>query len=505
MTLTGNFNSPGTNTVSLIALDNNGFYATNSFTLGFAFVDHPPTISVILNQATPQGVPVGPLTFTVNDVGGLDQGSLDSLTVSAYTDSVSQKVLPTSNILLQKLSSTTYTLTLFPIAQGIANVLVTVSDGTKTTTNTFSVLVEQPAMVLASNLGGMTVAAGGLGAPYPDLINFSGLLGKVSGVQVTLFDIGYVNPSHLNVLLVSPDANYAPVLIMGHAGGSSPMANTTLILADTATTTLPGSGPVISGAYKPINYGSQATFPGSSTNNPKPGPYTSTLGSLIGSNPNGNWSLFVYDDGSAQGGFISGGWQLAVQTSPDVLGVPGTPSTPENTTGDVTVTVGDNETDPSIVVTTGVLTNASLIANITGQNGTGATRTLAITPTRGNTARPSFRSMPTTDWYRQAPRSSSPSIKSYTRPSLPAWQQASTRRRPRPSRPLSRSGVRRTTATSRSPRILRTQPSFPIPISRCLAPPSSPPDPAAAAPALPTALRSPSSPPGSLPETSRWT
>ena len=397
VTLTGNKNSPGSNVVTLVAEDNNGFFGTNTFNYNLAFVDHPPTITVILNQQTYQGAPIGPVSFSVGDLGGLDQLDLGHLTVLAYSDAVSQKVLPTSNIVLQQVADgflTNYTLTIFPIAQGVANVLVTVSDstpgtnsltilGTRTTTNTFSVLVQPPAYVLASNLGGIPVAANSPATPYPSVINLSGLVGQVSHVQVTLFDIGYANPSKLNVLLVSPGATnvaYPPVLLMSGVGGSSPTANTTLLLDPSATSPLPSSGPLLSGAYQPANYSGYVQFPGYNTNNPLPGPYTTSLGSLNGSNPNGNWSLYVYDNGSAQGGSIGGGWQLTVLTSPNLQPIAGF-STPENTVGDVIVTVGDNEQNPSTTVTLSPSgTNSALIQSWT-VSGSGAARTLAITPT----------------------------------------------------------------------------------------------------------------------------
>ena len=50
VTFTGNPDQYGTNTVSLIATDNNGFKATNTFTLAVTFSDHAPTISFIEKQ-----------------------------------------------------------------------------------------------------------------------------------------------------------------------------------------------------------------------------------------------------------------------------------------------------------------------------------------------------------------------------------------------------------------------------------------------------------------------
>ena len=42
------------------------------------------------------------------------------------------------------------------------------------------------------------------------------------------------------------------------------------------------------------------------------GPYGSTLSVFDTTDPNGTWSLFVYDDASFDVGTISGGWSLDI-------------------------------------------------------------------------------------------------------------------------------------------------------------------------------------------------
>ena len=43
-------------------------------------------------------------------------------------------------------------------------------------------------------------------------------------------------------------------------------------------------------------------------------PYGSTLASLIGGNPNGDWELFVQGDTPDFGGIISNGWSVTLTT-----------------------------------------------------------------------------------------------------------------------------------------------------------------------------------------------
>jgi uncharacterized repeat protein (TIGR01451 family) len=48
---------------------------------------------------------------------------------------------------------------------------------------------------------------------------------------------------------------------------------------------------------------------------PPPPPYGSTLAALNGSNPNGNWQLFIQDDSMFDSGVISNGWVLTLTTA----------------------------------------------------------------------------------------------------------------------------------------------------------------------------------------------
>ena len=67
------------------------------------------------------------------------------------------------------------------------------------------------------------------------------------------------------------------------------------------------------------------------------GPHGGTLADLNGGDPNGTWSLFVVDDFFTDGGNITGGWSVTIETSLGLvdLEIDGyyEPSTPDNFSG----------------------------------------------------------------------------------------------------------------------------------------------------------------------------
>jgi hypothetical protein len=91
-------------------------------------------------------------------------------------------------------------------------------------------------------------------------------------------------------------------------GGSPDVINITLSLDDEA----PDSGPIIGGTFKPTDVDGLLPpdeFPSSA-------PSLANDAALSGFdrlNPNGTWSLYVYDDFSGLVGEFAGGWSLKVK------------------------------------------------------------------------------------------------------------------------------------------------------------------------------------------------
>jgi uncharacterized delta-60 repeat protein/uncharacterized repeat protein (TIGR01451 family) len=158
-----------------------------------------------------------------------------------------------------------------------------------------------------------TATSVGRATPYPSTIVISNLPGTITKVTVTLNNLTHDYPDDIDILLVSPTGQ--KVTLMSDAGGFNPLSNCILTLDDAASSPLPDTAQITSGAYRPANYagaGTADSFPP-----PAPaGPYdNSLLSSFIGIDPNGTWSLYVVDDAEGQSGNIAGGWSLNLTTT----------------------------------------------------------------------------------------------------------------------------------------------------------------------------------------------
>lgn len=148
----------------------------------------------------------------------------------------------------------------------------------------------------------------GPASPYPSTIAVSGLTGTVSKVTVTLTNLSHTYPDDIALLLTGPGNRF--VMLMSGAGGGNPVGNLSLTFDDEAAEGLPDNTLISSGSYQPTRFSVLASLPA-----PAPvGPYLSSLAGFNGIDPNGDWSLYAYDDGTSDSGQILGGWSLSLTT-----------------------------------------------------------------------------------------------------------------------------------------------------------------------------------------------
>jgi hypothetical protein len=174
-------------------------------------------------------------------------------------------------------------------------VVFTTAQGVRANTFTFS----NPAPIVINDSGPAT--------PYPATVTVTGLNVPILDLNIVLNGFSHTFPSDVGVLLVGPGGQ--KVVLMDGAGGFTPVSNASIIFDDEASSSLPASGGIPSGIYKPTNF-----FPADTFDPPAlaAGPYGSQLSVFDNKLPNGTWSLFVRDFSAGDGGFLSGGFGLQI-------------------------------------------------------------------------------------------------------------------------------------------------------------------------------------------------
>lgn len=193
-----------------------------------------------------------------------------------------------------------------------------------------------------SNPASITIpglAPSGPASPYPSEISVSGLQGTVTDVRVRLTGFGHTYPSDVDFLLVGPTGQ-SVILSADRNVARPPVAGVTLNLSDAATrgmTMLDGPrAPYVSGSFKPTdNSDAPIVFP-----SPAPvAPYVATLSTLDGTNPNGDWELFINDRNNGDAGNLHGGWGLDIDTTGPPVTPPVDPPVTPPTTNPLSLTL----------------------------------------------------------------------------------------------------------------------------------------------------------------------
>lgn len=223
----------------------------------------------------------------------------------------------------------------------------------------------------------------GRAAPFPSVVSaanvphLEGRTGeRVSNVTVTFNRFSHGYTADLGVVLESP--NGQKNLLLRNSGGrvfpiDTEASDLTFSLDSAASQDLPFSRQILAGSFKPADYGSGDLIPGASPT----GPYATSLtvlrgpaagtaateSDIIGSNPNGDWKLYVVDNAPGESGISAGGWTLEITTSKivccgaghtfptiifgDGFGTSdGTGETPETVPDDPQITEGNDDSPP---------------------------------------------------------------------------------------------------------------------------------------------------------------
>ncbi|HEX8736905.1 MAG TPA: proprotein convertase P-domain-containing protein [Pyrinomonadaceae bacterium] len=149
----------------------------------------------------------------------------------------------------------------------------------------------------------------GTAEPYPSNLAITGQAGSVTRVTVTLNNFSHTAPDDADLLLVAP--NGRRIILMSDVGGTTEVGGLNLVFDDAAAASLPDSGTLVSGTFKPTDFEPADAFPA-----PAPAGVTgTTLNAFYGSPANGIWKLYVTDDTGENPGSIAGSWSLNIQSS----------------------------------------------------------------------------------------------------------------------------------------------------------------------------------------------
>ncbi len=190
-----------------------------------------------------------------------------------------------------------------PLASGLA-ILLTLS---------LTVTAWAGAGTTFSNSSPITIndpVATGISNPYPSNISVSGLMGTVTNVSVTLNNVNHTFIPDVDILLVAPTG--ANLILLSDVSSGNDITNTTFTLDDAAAGTVPTTGTLSPGTYKPTNIAGADVFPAPA---PAASANTTLAAAFNGIDPNGTWSLYATDDFAVDLGTIGNGWTLSVTTS----------------------------------------------------------------------------------------------------------------------------------------------------------------------------------------------
>jgi hypothetical protein len=167
-----------------------------------------------------------------------------------------------------------------------------------------------------SSTAPISVPGAGTSGPaslYPSTIDVTAFdkfkKAQVKDVNLTLLNLTHTFPDNIDVMLVLGNRQ---ATVMSDVGGGTDASNLTLTLDDQATTALPDTTALSSGAFQPANFIGQGevgdVFPAAAPAQNG----AVALSTFNGANPGGQWQLFVNDDFNASSGSLAGGWSLQI-------------------------------------------------------------------------------------------------------------------------------------------------------------------------------------------------
>lgn len=252
------------------------------------------------------GQPVA-LTFTIRNTG---KGELNGVAVTISGHDAGDFVVttpPAATVASQ--SSTTFTVTFTPRAADSpwATLQIASNDADE---NTFDIELTGTGFNGRRFTSGAAISIPNIGnaTPYPSTISVAGL---ASATKLTVQINGFDHPrvDEVDIFLMAPDGQVCAVL--SDAGGYASSDYSDPSFEDAADAPAPNLGGLYSGTYRPTDYSPGEALPPGGI-----GTIGTSLQAMLSGTLNGDWKLFVSDDGSLgyyRSGSISS-WSLQFET-----------------------------------------------------------------------------------------------------------------------------------------------------------------------------------------------
>ena len=160
-----------------------------------------------------------------------------------------------------------------------------------------------------TNASPLTIASSGAASVYPSSIAVDCLPAPIAHLSVVIDGLYHSFPDDVDMLLVSPAGQSLKLMSDAGGTGANRLTNVVITFTDTATTPLPDTTRITSGAYRPTDYGATDPFA-------PPAPAAASATNFVpfmATDANGMWSLYIFDDQGGDSGSLARGWSLSIE------------------------------------------------------------------------------------------------------------------------------------------------------------------------------------------------
>ncbi len=157
---------------------------------------------------------------------------------------------------------------------------------------------------------GAPATTSGPASVYPTAVTVDGLEGSVRSLRVMVSGLNHSYQRDTRMVLQGPGGQTC--MLYGNCGDSSDWANADLIFDDAGPSLPLSETALVPGTYHPTTATAFSFYLPNLVAPAPAGPYGSALAVFNGTNPNGEWKLWIEDPAGGDTGSLTGGWSLII-------------------------------------------------------------------------------------------------------------------------------------------------------------------------------------------------